>query len=280
VTLANPVEKVVSLTPATSELLFALDKGDLLVGRTDYDDYPPQVADVPAVATFEGVEIEKVVDAEPDLVIAGGNEFTHQADIDQMRSLDIPVLVVYAADVPGVLADIELVGAAIGATDEATTMTDAIQARFDAVTDAVADLPQRTTFYEIGSEPALYGPAPDSFVADMVTLAGGEPVTTGDPAVFEIPLEKLVIADPEVIVLGDAAYGVCPFDVVTRPGWNGIRAVKNRDVRPVDDTIVTRPGPRIGDGLAALALAIHPEASIVPPTSGVELCATPLPSPT
>jgi iron complex transport system substrate-binding protein len=108
----------------------------------------------------------------------------------------------------------------------------------------------------------------------MVNIAGGNAITTTDPQVFAIPLEQLVTADPEVIVLGDAAYGTCPDNVVTRPGWAGITAVQDGQIRPVDDIIVTRPGPRLGEGLAALALAIHPDADIDPPTAGTEYCPT------
>ena len=106
------------------------------------------------------------------------------------------------------------------------------------------------------------------------TSTATDPVTTADPQLFSIPLEQLVSADPEVIVLGDAAYGTCPDSVVTRAGWAGITAVRDGHVRPVDDIIVTRPGPRLGEGLAALALAIHPDADIAPPTAGAELCPT------
>jgi iron complex transport system substrate-binding protein len=278
ITLASAPRKVVSLTPATSELMFALGGGDRLVGRTDYDDYPPQVADVPAVATFQGVEIEKVVAAAPDLVIAGGNGFTHQADIDQMRSLNIPVLVVYAQDLPGVLTDIELVGTAVGEADAAQTIDTGIQTRIDEVTNAVSGLDQPRTFYELGVDTAIYAPAPDSFVADMVNLAGGQAITTSDPASFSISLEQLVSQDPQVIVLGDAAYGACPDVIAQRPGWKRMTAVKDGAVRPVYDTIVTRPGPRIGDGLAALALAIHPDAAITPVADQPALCQAPSPS--
>lgn len=270
--IAPEPAKVVSLTPATSELMFALAAGDRLVGRTDYDDYPAEVTSVPAVASFTGVEIEKVVDIAPDLVLAGGNGFTPQADIDRMRELGIPVLVLYARNVQGVLDDIRLVGRAVGAAQAAETMATDIGARIDDVRAAVAGLDRPSVFYEIGNEPELYGPAPDSFVADMVTLAGGDPITTTDPAVFSIALERLIDLDPQVIVLGDAAYGVCPASVVTRPGWTAISAVADGNVRPVDDIIVTRPGPRIGEGLAALALAIHPEAEIDPPTTGTTYC--------
>jgi iron complex transport system substrate-binding protein len=273
VTLAANPQKVISLTPATSELMFALGAGDRLVGRTDYDDFPADVSEVPAVATFQGVEMEKVVDIGPDLVLAGGNGFTPAADIQRMRDLGFPVLVLYAEDVSGVQDDIRLVGQAVDEEDAAAQIVAAIQDRIDEVTLAVAELPKPRTFYEIGNDPELYGPAPGSFVADMVTLAGGDPITTTDPAVFSIPVERLVSLDPEVIVLGDAAYGVCPDSVAARPGWKSITAIKNDDVRPVNDTIVTRPGPRIGEGLAALALTIHPDAAIAAPADATALCA-------
>lgn len=275
-TIELPAElhKIVSLTPATTELLFALGAGDRVAGRTQYDDYPPAAADLPVVVTYnEGVLIEKVIDIQPDLVLAGGNNFTPPADVVRLRELGLPVLVTYARDLPGVLADIRLVGLAIGAELEADRIAAGIQARIDEVRTAVAGLARQRVFYEIGNEPEYYGPAPQSFVADMVNLAGGEPITTTDPAVFSISVERLVTLDPEVIVLGDAAYGVCPASVVSRAGWGVLTAVREGAIRPVDDVIVTRPGPRIGEGLAALALAIHPEAAIAPPTAGDTYCA-------
>ncbi len=273
-TLPGVPRKVVSLTPATTELLFALGAGDKLAGRTDFDDYPPAALEAPSVATFEGVNIEAVVAIAPDLVIAGGNNFTHAGDIARLRDLNIPVIVVYAARVDGVLADIRLVGKAVGEEQAATGIVGAIQARIDEVTAAVAGLDKPRTFYEIGYEPDIYGPAPESFVADMVNLAGGDPITTTDPAVYSIPLEQLVTADPQVIILGDAPYGTCPGSVASRAGWTGMTAVQDGNIRPVDDIVVTRPGPRLGEGLAALALAIHPDADIATPTAGTDYCPT------
>jgi iron complex transport system substrate-binding protein len=113
----------------------------------------------------------------------------------------------------------------------------------------------------------------------MVALAGGDPITTTDPAVFSISVERLVDLDPEVIVVGDAQFGVCPEQVAARPGWGGMTAVREGAVRPVDDTIVTRPGPRLADGLAALALAIHPDAEIAPPADARAFCEGPATTP-
>lgn len=275
ITLPAAPQRVVSLTPATTELAFALGAGDRLKGRTESDDYPPQAAAVPAVASYNGVVIEQVVAISPDLVIAGGNGFTAQADIDRLRTLGYPVLVVYAQDVQGVLADLRLVGRALGEAGQADQLASDMQARIDGITSAVSGFGRPRTFYEIGYQPEIYGPAPDSFVADMVNRAGGDPVTTTDPAVFSISLEQLVAADPQLIVLGDAAYGTCPADVASRPGWGSISAVTNDRIEPIDDTIVTRPGPRLGEGLAALALAIHPDAAIAPPVGAATYCGAP-----
>jgi iron complex transport system substrate-binding protein len=253
-------ERIVSLSPANTEIVFTLGAGDRLVGGTDFDDYPPEAAALPDVATFTGVVMEQVVGLQPDLVLAAGNDFTPDDDIARMRELGLPVVVVYAESVDEVLADIELIGRAIGEADAATSITGSMADRLEEVSTAAEAMGSRPrTFYQLGSEPEIYGPAPDSFIADMIELAGGTPITTSDPAVFSIPLETLISADPEVIVVGDANYGVCPADVMSRPGWSGITAVKEGAVRAVDDIPVTRPGPRLAEGLASLARAIHPD---------------------
>jgi iron complex transport system substrate-binding protein len=259
VTLSARPERIISLSPANTEIVFALGAGERLVGRTDWDDYPPEATELTPVATFSGVVMEQVVALEPDLVLAAGNAFTPPDDIATMRDLGLPVLVVYAPDVPSVLADIELIGEAVGASEQAAAMVAQMEGGFEAIAEAVAGEGARPrVFYEIGAEPEIYAPAPDSFLADLVVMAGGEPITTADPAAWSIPLEELLVADPQIIVLGDASYGVCPADVAARAGWGEMTAVRDGAVVPVDDVPVTRPGPRLAQGLASLARAIHP----------------------
>lgn len=274
VTIEALPQRIVSLSPANTEIVFALGAGGRLVGGTAFDDYPAEAAALPDVATFQGAIMEQVVELEPDLVLAAGNHFTPPDDIARMRELGYPVVVVYAPDVPSVLADIELIGTVIGEPDEATAMTAAMAEQLDGIAAAATasgDIPR--TLYQIGSEPEIYAPAPQSFVADMVELAGGQPITTSDPAVFSISLEELILADPEVIVVGDANYGVCPADVAARPGWSEMSAVLNTDIRPVDDVPVTRPGPRLAQGLASLARAIHPDLELPGFPADPPLCA-------
>ena len=262
VTIPAEPQRIVSLTPATTEILFALGAGPRVIATTDFDDYPPEAVGLPDVASYTAVDVEKIVGLETDLVIAGGNFFNDPAAIAQMRELGIPVVVTYAPTVEGVLKDIELVGRSVGLHPASMDLTASMRAGFDQVAAAVADAPQPRVFYELDATTDLYTAADDSFVAEMIGLAGGEAITTGSPTDFAISLEKLISADPEVIVLGDAAYGVTADAVAARPGWDVMTAVKDGAIRPVNDLIVTRPGPRLVEGLRELALAIHPDAAV------------------
>lgn len=262
VTIAGTPERVISLSPAITEIVFALGAGDRLAGGTDFDDYPTEAPALPDVATYQGVLMEQVVALEPDLVLASGSGLTPDADIARMRELGYPVVTTYSTSVDGVLTDIRLIGQALGG--DASDAADALTATMAADLERIAALAAATgtdprTFYETGDTPELYGVAPGSFAADMIERAGGEAITTGDPDVWSMPLEQLIAADPEVILLGDAAYGVCPVGVEARPGWADMTAVRNDAIRPVDDIVVTRPGPRLALGLASVARAIHPE---------------------
>jgi iron complex transport system substrate-binding protein len=263
VDLAAEPDVIVSLTPAATETLFALGVGDRIAGKgEDVFLYPPDAAAIPDVATFDAVDIEKIVALQPDVVFAGGNFFTPPDAITRMRDLGLRVVVLYAASVDAVYGDIELLGRATGRTAEATAMVDRIKAGFDAVEAAVDGLPRPRLFYELDATGAIYGPADDSFLAEMIGLAGGDPITTGSPDKFDISIERLVEADPELILLADAPFGVTVDQVVARPGWDVMTAVKNGDIRPIDDRTVTRPGPRLFQGLELLASTIHPDAPI------------------
>jgi iron complex transport system substrate-binding protein len=260
VTLPAEPAKIVSLTPAATETVFALGVGGRVVGKVeDFSVYPPAAANVPDVAKFGSVDVEKIVGLGTDLVIAGGDNFNPPDAIAKLRSLGVPVLVLFAPDAKTALADIGLIGRAVGKTDEAATLAVGIQTAFDQVSAATASLSKPRVFYELDASNGFFGPAPDYFGTEMIRTAGGDPLTSGTPGVYQVQAEKIIAFDPQVILLGDAAYGVTVDQVDQRPGWNTLSAVKSGDVRPIDDVIVTRPGPRLADGIRALALAIHPD---------------------
>ncbi len=257
VTVAAEPRHIVSLTPAATETLFALGVGDRVVAKVeDIFPYPPEADPLPVVATFQGVDVEQIVALGADLVIAGGLGFTPPDAVAQLRSLGIPVVVLYANSVDEALAGIAKVGQAAGATDAAATLVTAMQAEIDRLAGLVAGLEHPVTFYEIDATTDIYTVPDDSLYAELLRLAGADPITTDSS--YTISLETLVVADPAVILLGDGGY-TKPEDVTARPGWTGIRAVTDGAIYPVDDALITRPGPRLADGLRALIEALHPE---------------------
>ena len=256
-------QRIVSLVPSNTEIACILGACDHLVGVTDFDDYPADVADVPDVVIGAVVDVELVAQADPDLVLAAGNEVTSSAVIDELAGLGYPVLVLYPESLDAVLDNIELVGTALNATTEAATVVADLQTRIDVVRHALPSAGIPRVFYEVGVfEGAIYTAGEDSFLADVIAQAGGSPIT-GDALTTAIDLEDLVAADPELILLGDAAYdsSVTPESVAARPGWESMTAVTTGRIEVIEeDPVITRPGPRIVDGLEALARHIHPDA--------------------
>jgi iron complex transport system substrate-binding protein len=261
-------ETIVSVAPSNTEIVCALGACDRIVGVNDFrEGFPGNVStilmDVPDVASFTGVDREAVVDLQPDLVLAAGNELTPSADIEALAELGMPVLVLYPESLDEVYADIGLVGEALDAQVEAAEIVEDMQERVTAIQGAVADEDRPRTFYEVGvAGGQIYTAGEDSFLASLIEIAGGEPIT-GDPVTTAIQLEELVAADPELILLGDAAYdgSITAESVAARQGWDGMTAVEEGRVLPLpEDVLITRPGPRIVQGLEALAAAIHPDA--------------------
>jgi iron complex transport system substrate-binding protein len=267
ITLPAAPHRIVSLAPSNTEIVCALGACDLLTGVTDFDDYPGSVKAVAHVVIQAKVDTEKVVAARPDLVLAAGNGLTPESAIRQLSDLGLRVMTLYPNDLDGVYQDIDLVGRALGVPEQAQSTVASMQRRVKAVTDVVAAAPRSRTFYEVSVfEGTIYTAGKDSFLASLISLAGGTPVT-GDAQSGAIQLEDLIAADPELIVMGDASYdpSLATKDkavatVRARSGWGKISAVRAGNVFPyTDDVVTTRPGPRIVDGLEALARTIHPD---------------------
>ncbi len=263
VTLAEPPLRVVSLAPSNTEILFALGVGDLLVGRDDVSDYPPEALDIPSIGSlYPSVNAEAVVALDPDLVLAAG--ITSPDDVQALADLG---LTVYATRINAtfdeIYTDIFDVGALVGRAAEAEALVADMRARVDAVTAITSGITDRpVVFYEVdATEPSSpWTAGPGTFIDQLLTLAGGQNAAASAPDQYvQFSLEQLVAEDPDVIVLGTATYGgQTPEMVLARAGWGDIAAVQSGAVYTFDDNLVSRPGPRVVDGLETLARLIHP----------------------
>jgi iron complex transport system substrate-binding protein len=257
-TFATPPKRIIALGPNVTEILFSLGLGSRVVGVSAYSNYPAAARKLPVVYTLNGPILEKILALKPDLLISAS--LVLPLTVNKLRSLHLKVLVTDPHDIPGILHDITLIGAAAGVPAAATREVAGLQRRINVVTATVAPLKSRpTVFYEL--DKTLYTVGHGSFMDSLITMAGGRNVAAGVNNPYpQLAAEALLADNPQVILLGDAAYGITAASVAARPGWSAISAVKHHHVYPFNDDLASRPGPRIVDGLERLARLLHPGA--------------------
>lgn len=245
--------RIVSLTASNTEIVYALGLGDRLVGSDQDSNYPPEVAKKPRVGGCAAPDMEHLVALNPDIVL--GSTLQTKAIIDQITGYGIPVFVVNANSVDGVISDVRKVGELLGVKDRADKLAGSLEAEVKAVEASTKGTPKQKVFVELSAD--LYTCGKKTFLADMVRRAGGD--NLGDRTDREWPqisLESLVTQNPDVIVLTDSAAGVTADQVRNREGWRDMAAVKDNRIAIVDQDVTCRPGPRMGQGLRQLAKAL------------------------
>ena len=262
VTLNGPAQRVISLAPSNTEILFAIGAGDQVVGRDQLSDYPEAAKNVTDVGSaFEALDTETIVSLTPDLVLAA--EINTPEQVKQLEDLG---LTVYYLNNPLTLEDmygnLEIVAQLTGHEDETASLIESLKARVAAVDEKIAPISSRPgVFYELdGTDPAKpFTAGKGTFIKQLIDRAGGYNIASELDGYPQISLEQVVAADPAFIILGDARYGVTPESIAQRPGWENLTAVKNGKVLPFNDDLVSRPGPRLVDALEELAKLLRPE---------------------
>ncbi|MDO9556322.1 MAG: ABC transporter substrate-binding protein [Coriobacteriia bacterium] len=254
VTVDARPERIVSLAPANTEILYGLDALDRVVGVTTYDDYPPEVATLEKVGDFVGPNLEAIAALEPDLVLVTTGV---QADIiSQIEALGATVIAVDPQSLDALYISIGTVGAAIGEPAKADEVVSEMKRELAAIQEAIDASPVRC-FIEIAQAP-LFTAGTGTLLNDLIEQAGGENVVVQEGYVG-YSVEQLLTDDPEVYLatLGSMSD---PADLAQRPGYDNLSAVKNGRVAVLEDNLVSRPGPRIIQGVRQIAEALHPEA--------------------
>lgn len=257
VTVEAEPQRIVSLAPANTEIVAALGLLDRLVGVTTYCDYPPEVAEIEKMGDFVTPNIEAITAAEPDLILATSGV---QADvIEQLEATGATVLAIDPQTLEALFASIETVGDATGAAEEAAGVTSAMQSQLADIADAVSAEEPTPCFIEIAQDP-LFTAGTGTLLDDLITAAGGRNIVAAEGYVG-YSLEQLVTDDPAVYLATMGSMSD-PGDLAKRPGYEALSAAKNGRVTVLDDNLVSRPGPRVTEGVASIARALHPDADI------------------
>ena len=264
VTLPAPAERVISLSPSNTEILYAVGAGEALIARDEFSNYPAEAAGLPSIGgSMSDYNLEEIVKLEPDLILAA--EINTPELVKSLEDLGLTVYYLSnPTDLDGMYELLRQTATLVGTSEQTETLIASLQTRVTAVQEALATVKtQPKVFYELdGSDAsAPWTSGPGTFMDTLIQSAGGQNVASDLSSGWaQISQEALLVANPDFIVLGDAAYGVTAEQVSARPGWGAIQAVKTGAIYPFNDDLVSRPGPRMVNGLEELAKIIHPEA--------------------
>lgn len=254
--------RIVSLSPSTTETLFAIGAGDQVVGVTSYCNYPPEAASREIIGGFSPttISIEKIISLNPDLVIAGVS--AHQPIADALKKAGIPVLSIEPKSVEDVEAVIEELAVITGHEKQGQVLSGNIRGRIDAIQKKLATLKgeRLRVFYEVWDAPLMTA-GPRSFTGQMISYAGGDNIfgdVDGDYP--QVSSEELISRNPQVIISSDTHGDKLTGEAVgNREGWNKVDAYINNRIVLIDGDIVSRPGPRMIDAIEMMAMALYPE---------------------
>jgi iron complex transport system substrate-binding protein len=258
-----PPSRIISIVPAVTEMLFALGAGDRVVAVGSFDKFPPEVARLPRVGALLDPDLERILSLKPDLVVVYGSQSDFR---QQLARAGVPMFVYSHAELADVSTTIAALGERIGAGDRAGALVQDIRRRIDAVRRQVADRPRPRTLIVFGRESlslrGIYASGGYGFVHDMVTAAGGDNVFAElKQQSVQATTELILARRPDVILELRAEPLAAGVEARERAVWNtlaSVPAVRSRRVHILSDRRTVVPGPRVGEGVEAIASVLHP----------------------
>ena len=254
-------QRLVSFGPSITEILFALGLEEKVVGVSDYCDYPEAAKLKAKVGNAFNPSLERIVELEPDLVLTVKQEQLNM----ELDALGIKFVVLDPKDIDAILGDIELVGKITGTEKRAEELIKDMQDSISQVIALMEDAPKVRVFFIVDATDLTlpWTAGTGSFIDALITMAGGENIAAkGQGAWVQFSLEQIVSSDPEVIIIQTMTGGIPTVSKETleeHPAWGGMTAVRQDKIYFINGDLVSRPGPRIIQGLEAMAKIIHPE---------------------
>ncbi|TSB46868.1 ABC transporter substrate-binding protein [Alkalicoccobacillus porphyridii] len=255
--LENEPKRIVSLIPSNTEIIYALEAGGMLVGRSDFDDYPEEVLDVQSIGGME-FDVEQIIKLEPDLILAHESGIGQAEDpLNQLNEAGYPVYVVEDAQTLDAVYDsIQSIAGLINRNEEAVQLIEEMQdelAQLSAITER-SEEEQKSTWIEISPQP-IYVAGKQTFIDELLQRIHALNAAEDVIGWTEVSEEAGVTYNPDVII---STYGGTE-DISNRPAWQQVQAIKEDQIYDIDPNVVSRPGPRLVEGARTLAEMIYPE---------------------
>ncbi|WNQ10235.1 ABC transporter substrate-binding protein [Paenibacillus aurantius] len=248
-------ERVTTLVPSETEIVFAIGAGDKIAGVDKFSDYPAEAKSKPQIGDMNA-NLEALLATKPDLVLASAS--MNKKTVDQLRELKIKVFASDPKTVDEVMDKITTVGKIMNMADGAKKVTDKMREEKQKVTDAVKNAPKKKVYMEFSPGWTV---GKGEFMDELVSLAGGDNVAHEQAGWNKIDPEKIIKSNPEVILYAKGESGMSSIldEIKKRPGFEAIDAMKNNKVYAIDSNKVARVGPRLTEALTDMAKAIHPD---------------------
>ena len=251
ITLAEPAERIVALTPADCEILCAIGCEDMLVGRGKYCDYPESILELPALATGDNLNLDEILALEPQVVLMSDMNQTDE-QVQMLEQHGVKVVVSETTDIQGVYAAIRMIGALMGKDAEAEAVIADMQATFDYIA-GLSEPSDKTIYFEVMPlEWGLWTAGDKTFMHELAHLCGMENAFSDIEGWQAVSQEQVIERDPDYIVLVTGMGETAVEEVIGREGWGDMKAVKEAVVYNADSYAMTRPGPRLADAAIGL----------------------------
>lgn len=255
VTLEAEPEKIVSISPTLTEMVYTLDAGDKLVGRSDYCDYPAEVYEVESVGNLQTADLEKIVSLDPDLVLV--SDMADDDFLQKLTSLGIPVLFVdEVTELEQIYDVMNMMGLVLNCNEKAASCVEEMKTTIAEVQEKIEGLEAPSVYYVVGyGEYGDYTAGGDTFAGEILSIAGGDNIAK-DISGWSITLEEIIESDPSIIIMPE----YYKEDFVNASHYCDLTAVKEGHVYTIDNNMIDRQGYRNAEAIRTLAEIFHPEA--------------------
>lgn len=252
-------EKVISLQPSNTEILFELGVGDKIIGVTEYDLYPEEAKKIERVSDSMKVNNERVMELNPDVVFAytiGGEE-----QMEQLEKAGIKVFVIEAASsIEEIYGDIHQIAEVMGVKEKGEEVINSMKSKIASIQEKTTNIKnKKKVYFEISPAPEIWSIGSGTFQQELIEIAGVDNIYKDQQGWFAVTEEDIIYRNPEAIVTTVNYVEDPKAEILSRPGWNTITAVKNEEVYLLNADILDRPGPRIAEAVETIAKSIYPE---------------------